>query len=1093
MSFFLSAFAFLIWSIGIIFLYYTYNISQKSLLANNFIFFLVIYFIAILSIYGIYKCLILRKKSNITEWKISHIIFVFFLQLFLTCTLYTTVTSPQVGWFWIQKDAATLFVHIFSFLLYPVFLWFFWYTLGKSIVQKFQFSLPNAFLRLLSVAIWMIIFVFFLFLLGFFNILNFQTLLATFFALILASFSEWKNIFQEKWSISVNASPLSSKILSAEMAFFVLNFIISVAFISILRPMPIGWDDLGVYMNFPRIMANISGLLEGAGMYAWQLVTATGFLISDGVATQAFFVNQIGGILATIAIITTISLLLQKKNSHNFSEILSLPMILWIVYYVMPMTIFQQAKDMKLDPALMFVSVVAFMTLFYAIQSFFQNAKKEAFLLFFLAWLLVGFAFSIKFTSLILIISAFSYISYHILGFFGFIGFFAIFIALFTQWQLWSQLFVWMPDDTSKIVIFSIIISFFWFSFAWKSHRKNFVEYIKILSIFTLGIFFATLPWLGKNFLETKNSPSLAGLLHGKSSENSSVNGTFYADYSKIFSQEEFEKRNENHDYSLATNDGFSLNEDFARYFWYEKWLNNYLKLPANLTLQKTTKNEFTDITFIFLAFFPGAMFLLSQKTKNAQRKKIWLWGIWFFIFLGILTIYSVIFPQSATFLTDFLTKITLPSGYLVLLWLIFSFLWLVHYAIEDEKIRGIFVFSAIYGLIFWISAFGVVWYGVLLYFLLLVIIALWLDFYNTIHKNDTSKIQIFKKITMGIFFICIGAYLFFSAPLHSFRNLQTPNFSEYKFYSLSQNSSIFIDKSNYFSSVARLNLIDEKPLAESISTKLLQSKIGPFFQNDLPENDRNSLEKIHNWFLKNVQIAEQLGYLFQQNPEIITEKSQNYFEMTKKIIATADPIMNEMYTKVLLPEKNNQNSWNIYRIGTFFTYFINNNRSRFFEDNLLANFQKFFYDENPQIVADRMRKMGFSYILVDLNAATIDTKEANDSALKNNRTSLTARFENLLSTLKNEQFSLISTDNQCLEFALKQNQQNTLSDNDFFKIASTNYTRYESDENGNLRTISPKITTENCANAIFQATKSSALRDKILNHSSSFAVFSIN
>lgn len=45
------------------------------------------------------------------------------------------------------------------------------------------------------------------------------------------------------------------RLVSSEILFLVLTFLIAVNFINAVRPMPIGWDDLGVYMNFPRIMA----------------------------------------------------------------------------------------------------------------------------------------------------------------------------------------------------------------------------------------------------------------------------------------------------------------------------------------------------------------------------------------------------------------------------------------------------------------------------------------------------------------------------------------------------------------------------------------------------------------------------------------------------------------------------------------------------------------------------------------------------------------------------------------------------------------------------------------------------------------------
>ena len=193
--------------------------------------------------------------------------------------------------------------------------------------------------------------------------------------------------------------------------------------------MPIGWDDLGVYMNFPKIMATTGEMLLGSGMYTWQLVTGTGFLFNN-TAAVAFYVNQIGGFLATITIISFLSLIFEKFGK---SEYFSLPMILGIVYYIMPMTIFQQQKDMKLDPALMFVSLAAFMALWYAIKSIFQRENlKSAYMILFMGGLLAGLAFSIKFTTLMFIVAAFGLIGYKFLGFLGFAGFVSFFIGIFT-------------------------------------------------------------------------------------------------------------------------------------------------------------------------------------------------------------------------------------------------------------------------------------------------------------------------------------------------------------------------------------------------------------------------------------------------------------------------------------------------------------------------------------------------------------------------------------------------------------------------------------------------------------------------------------
>jgi len=53
--------------------------------------------------------------------------------------------------------------------------------------------------------------------------------------------------------------------------------------------------------------------------------------------------------------------------------IISLPLLLASIYYMMPMTVFQQAKDMKLDPALMMVSVSAFGIFWHALHQKFDQ------------------------------------------------------------------------------------------------------------------------------------------------------------------------------------------------------------------------------------------------------------------------------------------------------------------------------------------------------------------------------------------------------------------------------------------------------------------------------------------------------------------------------------------------------------------------------------------------------------------------------------------------------------------------------------------------------------------------------------------------
>ena len=108
------------------------------------------------------------------------------------------------------------------------------------------------------------------------------------------------------------------------------------------------------------------------------------------------------------------------------------------MFYAMPMVIFQQAKDMKLDPGLFFVSVIGIYGMVYLFLRYRENLeelsvqeKETAPLAFFshhknLAYILVigtivGLAFAIKFTTLMLILGLLGVIFYAKLGLAGFV------------------------------------------------------------------------------------------------------------------------------------------------------------------------------------------------------------------------------------------------------------------------------------------------------------------------------------------------------------------------------------------------------------------------------------------------------------------------------------------------------------------------------------------------------------------------------------------------------------------------------------------------------------------------------------------------
>ncbi len=165
-------------------------------------------------------------------------------------------------------------------------------------------------------------------------------------------------------------------------------------------------------------------------------------------------------------------------------------------------------------------------------------------------------------------------------------------------------------------------------------------------------------------------------------------------------------------------------------------------------------------------------------------------------------------------------------------------------------------------------------------------------------------------------------------------------------------------------------------------------------------------------------------------------------------------------------------------------TYLINKNRERYYEDSLVNGFDQYFYDPVPEKTIDRMHTMGLGYLLIDLNAATID---------QDPRHALTTRYENLLATTRAKNVTLIDTDNVCLRFGLDLYHNGTLptlkthiaevltgmnrsygelSDLDaFLMIAGTNYESYREHEGKTVRILRGEKANI-CANMILYTAK---------------------
>ncbi len=943
------------------------------------------YIVILLVVFWIYKYFQVLYSWSKIYFSPLKIFLYFLLNLFILCIIFFSINTQPIVW-WI-----ILFFKIIYFSFFPLITTFillsFWRKI-LSYIDSFKHETP-IFKFLIPLWFW---FFSFLFLVSLFWILwfyNIYIILLILLIFLIFWFNEFKSnikwISDFKFELDNHHlesdnlfDKISLKLLSTEFLFIVATLILSVNLINIVRPFPIWWDDLWAYMNYPKLFSSAWEISFLSGMNAWQTFTWIWFLMWS--STQAFFLNNLGWILSFIVF----GLILSEVLKTQKKTFINIPLLISTVFISMPMVIFQQAKDMKLDLWLFFISIIIvylFYYLYHSSQSeILLKSKKDRIIYFLIIWLLLWFAFSIKFTSLILI-SAIIWILFYVrLWKLGFIWYIFTYFWLFTYLWLWEYMNVALPNDSSFVNMFSFLFFLIWFSFLFNTFLKN----KKIMKVFLLKILFIflwvliwLLPWIWKNIYTSYPELSFWKLL--------SWTQEFYeVNYLNIYNNNQLEVIENNYKNQIwVTSSWVTSNEDFWRYFWYEEWINNYIKLPWNLTMQKNQWWEFTWITFIFLAFLPAILLFLPYR-KNYFK----LWIVSLLLFETLL----FVVPSTSAYLTEIFSKFTLPYWYIIIF--LFFIIWLLlNYSLKNKPLINLFkinlVFTLFYTFLWAISAFWIVWYWITMYFWFLLMIAIWIYYMSSYWKNANSKEFTIKFFWSFVLLFIFWIHFFFSVLPHNFTNLKTAWYANYKTWEITENEGIFIYHPEYLNILFELNIKDEK------KTEFIFSNI-----------DSDMIKNIIKWNNLQYNIKSVEGLLKQ----IYSSDANQFDSLTRK---SARRSLLSIYKNIVNPKNEYKSDSIIYRLWTFLRYFITENNVRLFEDSLITEFDKYIYNSwSVDKTVQNMKDLWLSYLLVDLNSATID---------KDPRHDLTRRYENLLFTFTSDKLELIETDSICLKIALEE------------------------------------------------------------------------
>lgn len=291
-------------------------------------------------------------------------------------------------------------------------------------------------------------------------------------------------------------------------------------FLTVVRPFPIGWDDLGRYLNHPRLLVSYGHFIPSLATFSWEYLTSLGFLLFgfDTVvgATFSMFINWSAGLLATLGVYAFARTLLGARRG----------LLAALIYYTLPLVGHFSFADMKVDNAAFTMGMMSMFCLFFGL---FPTAEEDETHvhnpLIWWRWILLagffgGFAFAMKLTSVMVLMALATVIMGITIHWAAFPGAALLGWAFYTKHGEFnvrsiSQYVYGDPAAISRPFVYALCIGFglLFFAYAFWRKRESFATGFKTFGIFCAGIIAAMLPWLIYNNIASGNV--IPGLVTG--------------------------------------------------------------------------------------------------------------------------------------------------------------------------------------------------------------------------------------------------------------------------------------------------------------------------------------------------------------------------------------------------------------------------------------------------------------------------------------------------------------------------------------------------------------------------------------------------
>lgn len=667
----------------------------------------------------------------------------------------------------------------------------FFYALGEAVLNKYEFDSPLD-KSVISIGAGMAVAVAAMFVLGVAHLL--YTVVA--WLGVIGVFVWRRRTVGDFWrQLLTHEIFIRTKVFSpVNFLFLLLTLALALNFHDLVRPIPIGWDDTGVYLNYPNLMAHYHRLIS-VGYSNYLLIITLPFLLFDNVtlAISASFFGSFLGVLAAMAL------------ARRFFS-LGIGFLGSTVIYLTPMIMFQSALDMKSDPTLFYFVVLAVFSLFEWMkragyigvdarggsESGLEGGSELRWLA--LTGIFAGFCVGVKLAVLSMIFAMAVMI---VLFYLGRSGALAVFLLLFYVTWKFNQLKLGgsLPESLLlTLTTTSLALGVALGLFALVRHKSKILNFAKHLGVFACFFSIALAPWAFVNAV-VPNNAALHTMLYGSSDK-------LVLDLKKVGVD--------------STQCGQTGDiEERGRYIGNEKGFDKFLSLPWKATMNTTTRGFLVDIGFLWLALLPA--FIGTAIWRRGETITAWACALAWLSFWIYWALRISLNPAAS------LNSETLTVGFVFDYGLMFTFILIsCGYAVTKLRNRLLTanVVLAVVACFFWaLVSDGIIWYG-LAGFLPLVIILGYLIFNAPPFLRATGWIFVLLALASQV---ALRGVLFGNLALAQYA------------YGITNYSETLENANANYGPIA--NTINNNP--ESASDKNYVYRIGTFITYYIQENDR--------------------------------------------------------------------------------------------------------------------------------------------------------------------------------------------------------------------------------------------------------------